>query len=79
MTGLNRNRKRRFCIGAVKRTIQCNFVSAKGTKKETKTSFGAVVVAQLAKRLLQIPENPGSNTVIGRVTFMERLFPVDQL
>ena len=38
--------------------------SSKADKTE-KEAKGAVVVAQLAERLLLIPENPGSNPVIG--------------
>ena len=33
----------------------------------TKTNLSAVVVAQLADRSLPIPEDPGSNPVIGNI------------
>ena len=37
----------------------------------------AVVVAQLVERLLPIPEDRGSNTVIGKNLYIEHLFTVD--
>ena len=42
-----------------------NHATNMSTDLHAKIYFGEVVVAQLAERLLTIPEDPGSNPVIG--------------